>query len=172
MHFSRKPYRYAKGPILEGAVAAGDWGSSGKNPFRHRLRRCHLPQGDGFSTTGSFLVALDALALRATAYALSVKAYGFARFPLLSPTVTSSPGAGEVFPQRESQGLRLVAKVLGIKRKFPAVLLPLPLGEVDANVVSRRRGRTPLAQYQAFFRSPTKSLAYRRRVRYYILYTL
>ena len=33
--------------------------------------------------------------------------------------------------QRESQGLRLVTKVLGIPRKFPAVLLPLPLGEVD-----------------------------------------
>ena len=26
-------------------------------------------------------------------------------------------------------------------KKLPAVLLPLPLGEVDANVVSRRRGR-------------------------------
>ena len=33
--------------------------------------------------------------------------------------------------QRESQGLRLVAEVLGEMRKFPAVLLPLPLGEVD-----------------------------------------
>ena len=22
------------------------------NPFRHRLRRCHLPQGDGFSCGG------------------------------------------------------------------------------------------------------------------------
>ena len=54
-----------------------------------------------------------------------------ARFPLLSPAVTSSPGAGEVFPQRESQVLRLVTKVLGSIRKFPAVLLPLPLGEVD-----------------------------------------
>ena len=28
LHFSRKLYRYAKGPISEGAVAAGDWGSS------------------------------------------------------------------------------------------------------------------------------------------------
>ena len=28
LHFSRKPYRYAKGPISEGAVAVGDWGSS------------------------------------------------------------------------------------------------------------------------------------------------
>ena len=54
-----------------------------------------------------------------------------ARFPLLSPTVTSSPGAGEVFPQRESQAVTFVAKVLGIMRKLPAVLLPLPLGEVD-----------------------------------------
>ena len=53
-----------------------------------------------------------------------------ARFPLLSPTVTSSPGAGEVFPQRESQAVKRIAKVLGAKRKLPVVLLPLPLGEV------------------------------------------
>ena len=53
-----------------------------------------------------------------------------ARFPFLSPTVTSSPGAGEVFPQRGSQGLKPLAKVLGETRKLPAVLLPLPLGEV------------------------------------------
>ena len=45
--------------------------------------------------------------------------------------------------RRESQDLKPVAKVLGETRKLPAVLLPLPLGEVDANVVSRRRGRTP-----------------------------
>ena len=45
-----------------------------------------------------------------------------ARFPLLSPTVTSSPGAGEVFPQRGSQAARLVAKVLGIMRKCPAAM--------------------------------------------------
>ena len=68
-----------------------------------------------------------------------------ARFPLLSPAVTSSPGAGEVFPLRGSQAVKLVAKVLKEVRTLPAVLLPLPLGEVDANVVSRRRGRTPLA---------------------------
>ena len=53
-----------------------------------------------------------------------------ATLPFLSPTVTSSPGAGEVFPQRESQGLKSVAKVLGAMRKLPVVLLPLPLGEV------------------------------------------
>ena len=54
-----------------------------------------------------------------------------ARFPLLSPTVTSSPGAGEVFPQRESQAVKFIAKVLDSMRKFPVALLPLPLGEVD-----------------------------------------
>ena len=32
-HFSRKLYRYAKGPILEGAVCVADWGSSGKLPL-------------------------------------------------------------------------------------------------------------------------------------------
>ena len=34
LHFSRKLSRHAKGPIPEGAVAEGDWGSSGMNPFR------------------------------------------------------------------------------------------------------------------------------------------
>ena len=33
--------------------------------------------------------------------------------------------------QGESQAVTFVAKVLGIMRKFPMVLLPLPLGEVD-----------------------------------------
>ena len=33
LRFSRKLYRHAKGPILEGAVAVGDWGS-----FPHRKR--------------------------------------------------------------------------------------------------------------------------------------
>jgi len=50
---NRKLYRYAKGPILEGAVAVGDWGSSLlAYPFRQSLRLCHLPQGDGFSGGG------------------------------------------------------------------------------------------------------------------------
>ena len=62
------------------------------------------------------------------------------RFPFLSPAVTSSPGAGEVFPQRESQGLRLVAKALGEMRKFPAVLLALPLGELSPKVTERAHG--------------------------------
>ena len=50
-----------------------------------------------------------------------------ARFPLLSPAVTSSPGAGEVFPQRGSQAVKFITKVLGVMRKLLAVLLALPL---------------------------------------------
>ena len=60
-----------------------------------------------------------------------------ARFPLLSPAVTSSPGAGEVFPLRESQAITFVAKVLGETRKLPAVLLALPLGELSPQVTER-----------------------------------
>ena len=53
-----------------------------------------------------------------------------ARFPLLSPAVTSSPGAGEVFPQRGSQAINLNGKGLSAMRKIPVVLLALPLGEL------------------------------------------
>ena len=45
--------------------------------------------------------------------------------------------------QRESQAVKSVAKVQSAMKSFLAVGLPLPLGEVDANAVSRRRGRTP-----------------------------
>ena len=62
-----------------------------------------------------------------------------ARFPFLSPAVTSSPGAGEVFPQGGSQAVKFSTKVLVIMRKFPAVLLALPLGELARE---RLRGRT------------------------------
>ncbi len=63
-----------------------------------------------------------------------------ARFPLLSPAVTSSPGAGEVFPLRESQAVRFIAKVLGITRKFPAVLLPLPLMRINSRKKEKTNG--------------------------------
>ena len=55
LHFSRKLYRHAKGPILEGAVAEGDWGSSARGipPQSSRFARQippfvaarQLPQG-------------------------------------------------------------------------------------------------------------------------------
>ena len=56
---------------------------------------------------------------------------------------TPSGAAGEEFllspsqalprqlSRRESQAVNLDTKVLGAMRKLPAVLLPLPLGEVD-----------------------------------------
>ena len=69
-----------------------------------------------------------------------------AKFPLLSPTVTSSPGAGEVFPLRESQALKSIANVLGAMRKFPAVLLPLPLGEVAPQVTERAHAVSLIAK--------------------------
>ena len=48
--------------------------------------------------------------------------------PLLSPTVTSSPGAGEVFPQRESPWHD--GKLSGVSANLPVPPEPLPLGEV------------------------------------------
>ena len=51
--------------------------------------------------------------------------------------MTSSPGAGEVFPQRESQAVKFGTKVLGTKRKLPGVLLALPLGELSPQVTER-----------------------------------
>ena len=71
-----------------------------------------------------------------------------ARFPLLSPTVTSSPGAGEVFPLRESQAGSPVAKVLGSMRKLPAVLLALPLGELSPQVTERAHAVSLILKYQ------------------------
>ena len=53
------------------------------------------------------------------------------QIPPFVPCGDIFPGAGEVFPLRESQAVKLITKVLGVKSKFPAVLLPLPLGEVD-----------------------------------------
>ncbi|HAH89829.1 MAG TPA: hypothetical protein DCL93_07120 [Faecalibacterium sp.] len=57
--------------------------------------------------------------------------------------------------QRESQGLRLVAKVLGIMGKFAAAPKGAPLGELAANVVSRLRGFYPQKrQENLYFNAP------------------
>ena len=40
------------------------------------------------------------------------KPVGFARFPFLSPALTSSPGAGEVFPQGEAFKGKLISEFL------------------------------------------------------------
>ena len=55
LHLSRKLYRHAKGPILEGAVAVGDWGSSGKYPFRLAAsRQATFPKGTASVVTVKF----------------------------------------------------------------------------------------------------------------------
>ena len=90
---------------------------------------------------GKFLLAADGLRpLRRSR----------ARFPLLSPAVTSSPGAGEVFPQRGSQAITFVAKVL---RKLPAVLLALPLGELSPKVTERAHAVALSAKVSSAIRS-------------------
>ena len=45
-------------------------------------------------------------------------------------------------PQRGSQAVNLDAKVLGTKRKFSAVLLALPLGELSPKVTERAHAVT------------------------------
>ena len=60
----------------------GEVGPQGDgNPLSHRYAMPAPPKGELFETAAKFFVALDALALRATACALSVKAYGFASSP-------------------------------------------------------------------------------------------
>ena len=49
-------------------------------------------------------------------------------------------------PQRGSQGLKLVTKVLGIMRKFLAALLALPLGELSPKVTERAHAVSPVAK--------------------------
>ncbi len=75
-----------------------------------------------------------------------------ARFPFLSPAVTSSPGAGEVFPLRGSQGLKSDAKVSGIMRKLSAVLLALPLGELSPKVTERAHAVSLVAKVSGAMR--------------------
>ena len=68
-----------------------------------------------------------------------------ARFPFLSPAVTSSPGRGKSF---------LKAGALGSPRKVHLFAKASPFGEVDANAVSRRRGLARSLQRGCFRRKP------------------
>ena len=57
LHLSLKLCRHAKGPISEGAVAVGDWGSfSQRAPSPSSLRDATSPKGRGKSTAGNFLI--------------------------------------------------------------------------------------------------------------------
>ena len=55
LRFNRKLYRYAKGPILEGAVTVGDWGSLCVHPFRLAAsRQATVPKGTALAVAGKF----------------------------------------------------------------------------------------------------------------------
>ena len=64
---------------------------------------------------------------------------------LRSPAPPKGESPSQALPRqlsrRESQAVKADAKALGVIRKLPAVLLPLPLGEVAATKGSSRRGR-------------------------------
>ena len=49
-------------------------------------------------------------------------------------------------PKGGKKAVNLVAKVLGIMRKFPAVLLALPLGELSPKVTERAHAVSPIAK--------------------------
>ena len=49
-------------------------------------------------------------------------------------------------PRRGSQAVKFSTKVLGIMRKFPAVLLALPLGELSPKVTERAHAVSPIAK--------------------------
>ena len=120
-------------------------------PERLRTLRCSIFTGGVVTENGSCSAAFcESAALREsfllTFSGLNPLRRSRARFPLLSPAVTSSPGAGEVFPLRESQAVNLVAKALGIMRKLPAVLLALPLGELSPQVTERARAVSPVTK--------------------------
>ena len=49
-------------------------------------------------------------------------------------------------PKGGSQAVKFSTKVLGIMRKFPAVLLALPLGELSPQVTERAHAVSPIAK--------------------------
>ena len=55
--------------------------------------------------------------------------------------------------QRESQAVKFSTKVLGIMRKFPAVPLPLPLGEVSPQVTERAHAVSSVAKVSGAIRN-------------------
>ena len=62
LRFSRELYRHAKGPILEGAVAEGDWGSSGMNPFRLLTTfAATFPKGTALAAMAKFPAKVQSL---------------------------------------------------------------------------------------------------------------
>ena len=55
--------------------------------------------------------------------------------------------------RRESQAVRFITKVLGTMRKLPAVLLPLPLGELSPQVTERAHAVSSAAKVSSAMRN-------------------
>ena len=89
LHFSRKLSRYAKGPIPEGAVAVGDWGSSGKHPFRLAAsRQATFPKGTALAAAIKFPVVPKGVPLGELAANKGSRLRGF--LIIISPTFSDS----------------------------------------------------------------------------------
>ena len=115
LHFSRKLCRYAKGPILEGAVAAGDWGSL----LCRKL--LFLPQRRAFAESGA--------ATAAFLYALSCE-NGFQESPqtFLKPEISNDFSAENAQSARggHSKSSRPVESAF-FARSYRQVCLDFPL---------------------------------------------
>ena len=55
-------------------------------------------------------------------------------------------------PRRGSQAVKPVAKVLGVMRKLPGVLLALPLGELSPKVTERAYAVSPVVKVSGAMR--------------------
>ena len=85
LHVSREVCRHAKGPISEGAVAVGDWGSLPRRvPLQSLLRKASSPKGEPFGAAANFPAAAKAVPLGKVAATNGSRRKGlFSRHPAL-----------------------------------------------------------------------------------------
>ena len=85
LHFSQKLCRYAKGPISEGAVAVGDWGSLLPGvPLQSLLRKASSPKGEPLDAAANFPATAEAVPLGKVAATNGSRRKGlFLRHPAL-----------------------------------------------------------------------------------------
>ena len=78
LHFSGELSRHAKGPIPEGAVAVGDWGSLLPGiPPQALLRKASSPKGEPFGAAANFPAAAEAVPLGKVAATNGSRRKGF-----------------------------------------------------------------------------------------------
>ena len=78
-----KPSRHAKGPIPEGAVCAADWGSFGRYPLSHGLRRASSPKGTPLRYAGNLIATTKSRPLGEGGIAADDDGRGNFHFPTL-----------------------------------------------------------------------------------------